>query len=97
MLVQTPLTVAEKATTCLDAFARCLEVVEGNQNKTDLEQQHMRFNMWAANQGVFNSNDASLDYRLKPDPGLQRLVIDRLDVLSRLAEECTCSHGIYNH
>jgi hypothetical protein len=92
MLVQTPLTVAEKATTCLESFARCLEVVGGTQNKADLQQQHMRFNMWAANCGVFNSNDASLDYRLKPDPDLKRLVIERLDGLSRLTEECMYSH-----
>jgi hypothetical protein len=47
------------------------------------EEQQARFNIWAANIGVFAEERASLDYRLQEDEEVRAMVIQLLDLIHR--------------
>jgi hypothetical protein len=91
MLVQTPLTIAEKANTCLESFARCIEqaTVVRPLKMQSVEYEHARFNVWAANADVFDD----LDFRLRDEDQLRLLLIERLESLTRSIEECMSTNS----
>ncbi|PYH93865.1 Annexin [Aspergillus ellipticus CBS 707.79] len=54
----------------------------GAREQSSIEDQLGRFSIWTSNIGVFATRRASLDYRLRAIPDVQRLVIALLDALN---------------
>jgi hypothetical protein len=89
------LTAAER---CRDEFERCIDLVdqEGQvdqeaskiDDRDRVEDQSVRFNIWAGTLGVFAGSHASLDYRLQESPDVTKLVIDQLDNLHKYLHRC---------
>lgn len=75
----------DHADTCVELFARYLR--DRRTTSKDLaEEQRARFNIWAANMGVFADVRASLDYRLRDSPDIQNMIVELLVVMQRNIE-----------
>ncbi|PYI27721.1 hypothetical protein BP00DRAFT_450050 [Aspergillus indologenus CBS 114.80] len=62
---------------------KCLQVSGSSSHLA--EAQLARFNLWATNIGVFAKYKASLDYRLRDSPDIQRIITNLLEVLALYA------------
>lgn len=78
-----------QAATCRKSF-RALLVDGPGESRTVVEEQQARFNIWAANIGVFANPEASLDYRLSESPEILRMIGQLLDLIYRNLERGTC-------
>lgn len=76
--------IRERSKMCRDQFVAYLGLPTLSQhNMTLAKEQNVRFNLWAANIGVFASNRASLDYRLKHALDIRTMALRMLGVLLR--------------
>ncbi|OJJ94807.1 hypothetical protein ASPACDRAFT_64957 [Aspergillus aculeatus ATCC 16872] len=71
---------AQKAVIALE---KCLQVSGSFSHLA--EAQLARFNLWATNIGVFAKYKASLEYRLRDSPDVQRIIINLLEILALYA------------
>jgi hypothetical protein len=60
-----------------------------SQTASKFEDQLARFNIWAANLGVFAEAHASLDYRLRDSPKVKALMMQQLQALQRKLQSGT--------
>jgi hypothetical protein len=75
-------TIASHARHCVSLFNEYL--LKPDQEIADLSrEQQARFNLWAANIGVFADSPASLDSRLEEHPDVRAMVLRALTVLGR--------------
>jgi hypothetical protein len=81
-----------QATTCRESF-RALLADGPAESRAVVEEQQARFNIWAANIGVFANPKASLDYRLSESPEILRMIGELLDLVYRNLERGTCESG----
>ncbi|RAH50483.1 uncharacterized protein BO95DRAFT_458968 [Aspergillus brunneoviolaceus CBS 621.78] len=65
------------------ALQKCLQVSGSFSHLA--EAQLARFNLWATNIGVFARYKASLEYRLRDSPDVQRIIINLLEILALYA------------
>ncbi|KAL1967098.1 hypothetical protein VTN77DRAFT_3622 [Rasamsonia byssochlamydoides] len=86
-------TIYELATDCSQLFDDYLSNPSARSFDT-VETQNARFNIWAANLGVFADLHASLDYRLRYSPEIRTMVLRLLDVLHRNLQR---ANNINNH
>ncbi|CZR56493.1 uncharacterized protein PAC_06381 [Phialocephala subalpina] len=76
--------IRERSKTCRDQFEAYLGLPTiPHRNETLADEQKVRFNLWAANIGVFAKNRASLDYRLRHVPEVRTMALRMLGVLQR--------------
>ncbi|PYH88057.1 hypothetical protein BO71DRAFT_150607 [Aspergillus ellipticus CBS 707.79] len=76
-LLDRPITT--EARKALVALERCVQA-SGSRSRL-AEAQLARFNLWATNIGVFANSKASVDFRLRDSPDVQRIIINLLDVV----------------
>lgn len=83
-------TISERARRCLASFQECLAGMTklGPIRKSLIEDEFARFSIWTSNVGIFASGRASMDYRLRMEPNIQRLVLGLLEVLHGHIEHC---------
>jgi hypothetical protein len=58
-------------------------VSQASQTTSAFEDQLARFNIWAANIGVFAEAHASLDYRVRNSPKVKAMIMQLLQALKR--------------
>ncbi|KAF2455839.1 hypothetical protein BDY21DRAFT_61825 [Lineolata rhizophorae] len=88
------LTVAPFAQVCVECFVKFLSAADTN-NWTDrdvVEELFARFNIWADNLGVFASEHASIDYRLRDSPEVRELIVGQLQKIQSHLEQELLSH-----
>lgn len=76
----------ELAKSCQDLFKIYVARLLASSTSADAGEQQARFNIWAANMGVFADERASLDHRLKEDNEVRTMVIQLLDLINRNLE-----------
>ena len=81
-------TIYDHADACVALFNRYLRDTQTT-SKDLAEEQCARFSIWASNVGVFASVRASLDYRLRDSPDIQRMIVELLVVIRRNIERGT--------
>jgi hypothetical protein len=74
-------TIAGRAWACAIRFN--VLVGQASQTTSAFEDQLARFNIWAANIGVFAEAHASLDYRIRNSPKVKVMVMQLLQALKR--------------
>jgi hypothetical protein len=74
-------TIAGRAWACAIRFNAL--VSQASRTTSAFEDQLARFNIWAANIGVFAEAHASLDYRVRNSPKVKAMVIQLLQALTR--------------
>jgi hypothetical protein len=63
---------------------------------TDLRDEFEQFRIWAENIGIFASDHASLDYRLRDAPDVKESVVSLMQSLRSDLEEGTCCANLCN-
>ncbi|KAL2843939.1 hypothetical protein BJY01DRAFT_215324 [Aspergillus pseudoustus] len=78
--------IAQTASACLEALNRCLKLEHNTRGDSTVhsyfEDQIGRFSIWSSSIGAFAPRRASLDYRLRMVPDVQRLVRGLLQTLN---------------
>jgi hypothetical protein len=74
-------TIAGRAQACTIRFNEV--VIQANQTTSEFEDQLARFNIWAANIGVFAEAHASLDYRVRNNPKVKDMMMQMLQGLQK--------------
>ncbi|KAL6899982.1 hypothetical protein GGI43DRAFT_54469 [Trichoderma evansii] len=92
-------TISERARRCLVSFQECLAgmITLGPIRKSLIENEFARFSIWTSNVGVFASGRASIDYHLRKEPSIQRLVLGLLEVLHGRIEQYLNALKIINN
>jgi hypothetical protein len=77
---------------CLEQFKLLIEIsaelksaseeVDGTYGTTWIEEQYVRFKIWAGNIGAFAEGHASLDYRLRDSLSTQKFMLQFLIALA---------------
>lgn len=81
--------IAVRAKGCSDAFAAYLtDPAQISDREEWAEEQQARFNMWAANLGVFADGHASIDHRLRDSSKTHSLIFQFLDALYANLDYC---------
>ena len=77
-------TISERSQECLRLLEQCLDRQVSNtayRNRELAEKALARFNIWASNNGVFATQRASLDFRLRDAPDISRIITGLLEML----------------
>jgi hypothetical protein len=69
-------------TVLLDPSASTPDIISQQLRSEDFESERQRFQLWAANLGLNQSGDRSLDYRLQDAPSVREFTLDLLRELS---------------
>lgn len=74
-------TISGRAWACAIRFQTL--IIQARQTTPAVDDQLARFNIWAANIGVFAEAHASLDYRLRNSPKVRAMMLLLLQALKR--------------
>lgn len=77
-------TISECTIACVQAFERCLVDESSAEHEAGwMEDQMVRFNIWASNLGALARGHASADYRLRDGDEVRSLILQLLKAICR--------------